>query len=653
MARKRIVVPAIIAAAGLAASIMAVGPQTTQDRADGNSNRLVINGQPLFISGMNIAWDRFANDVGDQKISSSFVNYFKQIKGSGGNAVRWWLHTDAQNDPKINSNGQVTGIGSYTIRNMQEVLDSAYAYGIVVSMCLFSFDLLQGDNKSSDVLSRNEKFLTVEGNLDTYITNALKPILAAVGNHPAIMCWEVFNEPEGMTSDVGGWSTRKIPMSHVLRFTAKIAAEVHRSTKKMASTGIHEFGKMKTYYSDAKLKQASGTNDALAYLDFYMAHYYPEYVGTGESPFHHPASFWNMDRPVLIGEFPARSWGPGTGYEGNTGNGAVTGTAMTITAAYEYAYDNGYCGAMSWSMTDGNKSSDGSPKFGNFSTTQPALQNLYNKHKTDIEVDRNVVIEPPPPPGSNLVMKLALTNLPKEGTNADGGPWNELFIEDATHNFSGKTNFTFKMYIAPGSGKNLMIVPVVKMGNDWTWSPAQTEQFMLTNMPQGEWVTITIPISKFVPESGSPQLSQVKGIVLQYFAKDNPYTGTIYFDDVKIDNTVLYDFNELYSEWATGADGASVSIVSSPGGSTSVFTGVKPAGTNRAPMVAVKGRVLNVAAADSDVRLRMVNMRGKVIANFSASGNSQFSLANIPAGRYIVETRAAGKRAGSTAVIVR
>jgi hypothetical protein len=335
MACKLKAVPAIIAAAGLAAGALAqaVPMQTTQDKAvvvDGK-NRLEINGQPLFISGMNIAWHNFARDVGDAAISgSSMANYIKQISGAGGNALRWWLHTDAQVDPKMNDNGQVTGIGTNTINNMRTVLDTAYKYGVVVSMCLFSFDLLQNDgNKTDAQMERNYKFLTEPANLDSYITNALRPILDAVGSHPAILCWEVFNEPEGMSTE-HGWATRKIAHSNIMRFTNKIAGEVHRRTKKMASTGIHEYSSGElSRYTDAKLKAAGNDNDG--YLDFYMIHHYPEYEGASSSPFKNAASHWNMDRPILIGEFPAQSWGAGTGYTA----GQANQTAMTITAAFE------------------------------------------------------------------------------------------------------------------------------------------------------------------------------------------------------------------------------------------------------------------------------------------------------------------------------
>ncbi|MDR1761668.1 MAG: T9SS type A sorting domain-containing protein [Bacteroidales bacterium] len=354
------------------------------DHADGN--RLIINEKPLFISGMNIAWNNFGNDVGDTPLDeAAFEDYIKDIRAAGGNAVRWWLHTDAQNCPKLNADGSFNRLGTQTIPNIQKALDIAEEYGVVVSLCLFSFDMMQNglNSEGSGMLKssysdydidRNYKFLTIPANLDTYIEGGLKPILAAVGSHPAIMCWEVFNEPEGMTSDRGGWSSQKILHADVLRFTAKIAAEVHRSTTKMASSGIHEFGKIQ-YYSDAILKAAAG-GDPLAYLDFYMAHYYPQYAGTAQSPFHNTAASWGADRPILIGEFPAQSWGPGTNHPD-----VQPGTAMNIVDAYNYAYDNGYCGLMSWSLTEGDKA-----KFGSLETTAPALEDLYEKYEDDIKI---------------------------------------------------------------------------------------------------------------------------------------------------------------------------------------------------------------------------------------------------------------------------
>jgi len=505
-------------------------PQTTQDYAKGN--RLVINNKNVFISGMNIAWNNFGSDVGDVAVNiNPFVNQFKQIKNAGGNAVRWWLHADFRNDPKMNSDGSVDRIGTKTIDNVRQVLDSAYSYGIVVSLCLFSFDLLNLDGKNASKVAINKKFLTVPANLDSYISKVLTPMLNAVGNHPAIMCWEVFNEPEGMSSDADGWTGEKVPMSDILRITARIAAVVHDKTLKMASTGIHEYGKMKTWYSDFKLITAAGSDPlaSKAYLDFYMAHYYPEFIGTSGSPFHNPASFWGMDRPILIGEFPAQSWGPGTGY-----SNIQIGTDMTIIKAYEYAYDNGYCGALSWSMTEPNVS-----MYGNFNTTEPALKNLSNKHKADIDLGGNTVVIPT----GDQVMKIALNGLPTSD------PLAELSSKADNRNLSNNTNISFDIYIATGSNTNLTILPVIKAGNDWVWCPATDNAFSLAGKVTGQWITVTVPINKFVPEKGSLDKSAVKAIILQFQPTGSAYTGTIYIDNIRVDNTVIYNFDNMGDEW--------------------------------------------------------------------------------------------------------
>jgi len=63
---------------------------------------------------------------------------------------------------------------------------------------------------------------------------------------------------------------------------------------------------------------------------------------------------------------------------------------------------------------------------------------------------------------------------------------------------------------------------------------------------------------------------------------------------------------------------------------------------NTRPLVTIKGRTLNVNAGsgvDSKVSIRLVNMTGKTVANFNASGNAKLSLKTIPAGAYIVEAR--------------
>jgi hypothetical protein len=94
-----------------------------------------------------------------------------------------------------------------------------------------------------------------------------------------------------------------------------MAATIHRAAMDQGETALVTTGSksMGKYTSDA----AGGTHlyrddrlvaaadgDPLAVLDFYEPHYYDNEGDRGAwSVFHHPASHWEVDKPIVIGEF--------------------------------------------------------------------------------------------------------------------------------------------------------------------------------------------------------------------------------------------------------------------------------------------------------------------------------------------------------------
>ena len=524
-------------------SAAATPPQTVKDSMNGNWT--VINGKKLFLSGMNLAWlssNSFGDDVGDVSINiNAFTDKVKKIRQAGGNSLRWWLSTDASHDPKIDATGAVNGLGLKTISNMRQALDTAYAYGVVVSMCLFSYDMLIPGTKasySSYNLDNNYKFLTVPSNIDTYLNNALKPMLDSVGSHPAIMCWEVFNEPENML-DSTATAPRKITQNDILRITNKIAGFIHRNSKKMASTGIMSF-QYRGQYSTAKLIAAGADNDG--YLDFYMVHYDPEYQADSLSPFSHPATYWTMDKPIMVGRFPAASWS--TTMTGPN-SGLPLKTTEAINDAFTYTYANGYAGALSWTMSEAPGSF-----YGDYTTTAPALLALYTAHKTDIMI-KDVVIQTI---SGNYVMRADFDSVPAPTA---GGAYYELGTS-ISKDFTGKTNLIFNMWVKPGSSTNMQIVPVIKVTSAFTWSPATGSLMNLGNVQQGVWVTDTVPIANF----NAPSVTDVREILFQFWASGATYdSGAIAFDNIRVDNDTIANFNTEGSTWTSTSDAAKVSLV--------------------------------------------------------------------------------------------
>jgi hypothetical protein len=284
-----------------------------------------------FASGLNVAWVNFANDVPNPDLTT-FNTIFKNAHDAGGRVIRWWFHTNGTVTPGYDAQGLTQKLPQTHIDGVKAILAAAHTNGVAVNISLWSFDMLQ-DNAGA-TYTNNQKLLEVDANRQAYIDNYLTPLVTALKGTPGLYSYEIFNEPEGMTQT--GWATHRTTEAFVQKTVNWLAAAIHAADPNVLVTnGSQTFdycsniaGKT-NYYSDAALLAAGGK--ATGKLDFYEVHYYTV-NGTSDSAFLHPASYWKLDKKLVMGEFYAAD---------------TDGVAKNDT--YTYLYTNGYNGAWAWS----------------------------------------------------------------------------------------------------------------------------------------------------------------------------------------------------------------------------------------------------------------------------------------------------------------
>lgn len=323
-------------------------------------NRITLaSGRRLFLAGFNLAWVNYANDVGDAPLNEArFRQAFKRISEAGGNTVRVWLSTNGSRDPKFGADGLVVGLGSSTVANVRKMLDLAREQGLLLMPVLLTHNFMQAGQGAD--LDKNRRMLTTDEGLKAYIDNALVPLVTAIGADPNLACWEIANEPEGMV-DSGGWTSRRIKRQDVMRFTNRMAGAIKRAVPGvLVSTGAVSASKL-SWYSDEALIKAGGDKDGT--LDFYMFHYYG-WNGADNSPFLHDARHWELDKPIVVGEFPSSSWKPSTPSSNKMyDSGDIADLLPSL-------FSDGYAGGLYWQFQrDG-----GDPWLRGYETAGPALR---------------------------------------------------------------------------------------------------------------------------------------------------------------------------------------------------------------------------------------------------------------------------------------
>jgi hypothetical protein len=583
---------------------------------------LLYNGKKIFFSGTNLAWSDYNSDVGDAPLNeNAWRKAVEGTRAAGGNAIRWWLFNNMSQSPTIDQTTHlVTGPKENTIANMKKALDIAEEYGVMVSMCLFSHNLMEPNqwglyaNDKLDITA-NELLFEDEGT-KAFIDNVLNPVVKAIGNHKALMSWEVFNEPEGMTSECSGWTTKKMALAKIQKFTNKVAAAIHTANPELlVSTGSVNI-KYQKYWNDAALVEAGG--EAKGTLDFFQTHYYPYYQDDAISPFVNTAAqmattYGYDSKPMIIGEFPASGW-KGDTYTTNM----AAKTQISTEECYRKAFDGGYAGALAWQYI-GDKTES---QFGGYTyTIDPALAAMTALAATE-----------------EASIKIKDVTISQEG--GDGkmavtyGADNAQIEYQKTWDLSKASALTFEATNNGADAAKLYLI--LKLTDSWTWTEIDGE----CTVPAGKTETCSFDIS------GHADRNKTLSVIVANYAAG--YTGTILYDNFKAGDQILWDFNEDKYDAFSRSFGNTEEMIPEI---KIVFDGPSaiPTVTNAParPSFSIQKNTISLATPKAgNVSVDVFGMNGKRVATLFrgtlAPGSYAFSLSDMPKGMYIVRVTSAG-----------
>jgi hypothetical protein len=205
--------------------------------------------------------------------------------------------------------------------DIDRLLFAAQKNQIYLIMCLLDFHWLNWPSTVNGVtMGGHSDVMREPAKRQSFMDNALLPVLEHVAGHPMIIGWDIMNEPEGAMIGAGDWGGDSVTAAEMQAFIQQAVDYVHAySGGHYATVGCA----CRTWINYWKNMG----------LDYYQVHYYDWCSRTAYGNL-------GLDKPCIVGEF------------------ATTNSAYNVQWWLDWVWNNGYAGALGWSYRAGDDYSD-------------------------------------------------------------------------------------------------------------------------------------------------------------------------------------------------------------------------------------------------------------------------------------------------------
>lgn len=398
-----------------------------------NNNGIVLNGKSYYINGVNLPWHNFGWDFGEHEYWGSgfdatwFEQSFAELAISGVNCVRLWVHCDGRANPEFDQHGYVTGLDANFLTELAALVSLAEEYNLLVILNLWSHDMLEDRRDvAGPTAGMHRSLITNIAKTNSYINNALIPMVQHLNQFCNILAWEVINEPEWGMDIAGGGTTKQVVSKQEMQlFVGRCIKAIKQHSEQMVTVGAYQ--PFYNQYEDSyhiwheSEFEALGFNCQEVYLDFYSIHYY-NWMKNKLSPFKKEAVEWQLGRPVLLAEIASAA--------------SENSDGLLPMEQLQSCIDNGYAGVLFWSYQAEDSFSDWSncaEAVQEFSEQQRAVT-YYNNNEDCIN-------------GNSVVAPLLVCNVyPKPAQDV-------LFIK--THLPENDYNYTLQITLMDTQGQRV------------------------------------------------------------------------------------------------------------------------------------------------------------------------------------------------------